>query len=73
MAKVRYNVWHIRAYHGWYNCDGPEDCNTDRNFVFDASFTKEDVENAFCSQYSEDRVVEVWKCEKIASGEMELD
>lgn len=69
--KKKYNIWHIEMYHGWYDCDGPSDCNLKDDYVFDASWSKKKVINAMVSQYTDDRVVEMWKCEIVSSGEIE--
>lgn len=66
---MKYNVWHIELYHGWYDCDGPSDCNLKGDYIFDARFTKDDVMGLFAQKYSESRVFEVWKCEKIKENQ----
>lgn len=62
---MNYNVWHIELYHGWYDYDGPEDCNVKDDFVFDARFTKEQVMEMMVSLYEDDRCVEIAKCNLI--------
>ena len=73
MKTKKYNVWHVDMYHGWNDCDGPQDCNDHKEIIMDASLTKEDVIGMFCAKYKDCRVVSIWKCAVIASGEINLD
>lgn len=59
---MEYNIWHIEMYVGWSDCDGPEDCNIKRDYIFDASFSKQDVINMITSKYNKERCLEIWKC-----------
>ena len=70
---MKYNIWHVEMYHGFSDFDGPEDCNVKKNFIFDASFTKEQVMDMLVGIYSEDRVVEIVKCECIKSDRLFLE
>ena len=64
----KYNIWHVEMYAGWSDCDGPSDCNIRKDYIFDESFSKRNVISMLESLHTEDRVVEVWKCEKVGSG-----
>jgi hypothetical protein len=57
----KYNVWHIDAYAGWNDYDGPEDCNFRKDVVFDKMFSKQDVIDMWCALHSESRCVAVSK------------
>jgi hypothetical protein len=69
--KLKYNIWHIDAYYGWSDYDGPEDCNVHQNYVFNASWTKKEVMDAFVSKYDGYRSIAISKCELVSSGEIE--
>ena len=69
--KMKYNIWHIDAYYGWSDCDGPEDCNVHQDYLFNADWTRQQVMDAFVSKYDEYRNVEVWECAIIKFGEIE--
>lgn len=56
-------------YHGWSDCDGPEDCNVKDDFIFDARFNRQEVMDMMVSMHDSDRRVEIWKCECISTDE----
>ena len=62
---MKYNIWRVELYHGWSDCDGPEDCNVKNDFLFDSRFSKEQVEDMLVTLYQDDRTVEIWKCELV--------
>ena len=66
---MRYNIWHIELYHGWSDCDGPEDCNVKKDIIMDSDFSKDQVMDMLVSLYSDDRIVEIYKCELVKSNQ----
>ena len=62
MSKNKgYNVWHIDAYAGWNDYDGPEDCNFRKDVIFDKMFSKQDVIDMWCALHKNAREVAVAK------------
>ena len=69
--KKKYNVWHIDAYSGWSDYDGPEDCNIHKNIVMDTQFTKKEVVEMYRALLG-GRSTIIAKCELVKSGEIEI-
>lgn len=67
MAKA-YNIWHIDAYRGWSDYEGPSDCNYHKDVIMDKSFSKEDVVAAWMAINSDSRVAVVSKCTLVKEG-----
>lgn len=67
---MKYNIWHVEMYHGWYDYDGPEDCNLKRDIIMDAGLKKNHIIQILCSLYSDERTVVVHKCELVKSGQI---
>lgn len=67
MAKA-YNIWHLDAYYGWDDYDGPMDCNYHNDIIMDKRFSKEDVITAWMAIHSESRVTAVSKCTLVKEG-----
>lgn len=65
--EKKYNIWHIDAYAGFSDCDGPNDCNIHEDIIFDAKFSRSDIMSMLTGLYGENRVFEVWKCQKVDS------
>ena len=70
---MKYNIWHVEMYAGWNDYDNPSDCNIKKNFIMDASYTKEAVMDMLVSLHKEDRVVEIVKCDLIKNGRLFLE
>ena len=70
--KVKYNIWHIDAYEGSGDYNGPEQCNISINLVVNSIFSKESVIDMFMSTLN-GRTKCVAKCEFVESGEVEVD
>ncbi len=68
----KFNVWHIDAYSGWSDYDGPEDCNIHKDIIMDASFTKKQVVDMYMSLLG-GRTTVISKCELIGEGQTEYD
>ena len=68
---MKYKIWHIDAYAGQYDYDGPQDCNIHKDIVMDASFTSTNVVDMFVSTQNS-RQVTVAKCICIGQGELEV-
>jgi hypothetical protein len=60
-------------YHGDSDFDWSKDCNVKKNFIFDASFNKEQVMDMLVSLYNDDRVVEIEECECVKSDRLYLE
>lgn len=69
--KKKFNVWHIDAYSGWSDYEGPSDCNIHKDIIMDASFSKEDVINMYMELLS-GRSKIISKCTLIKSEEIEI-
>lgn len=69
--KKKYNVWHIDAYSGWSDYDGPEDCNIHKDIIMDAHFSKQQVLDMYSSLLN-GRDTAIAKCELVKSGEIEI-
>lgn len=69
--KKKFNVWHIDAYSGWSDYDGPSDCNIHEDIIMDAQFLKDQVLDMYSSLLS-GRSTVIVKCEIIKSGEIEI-
>lgn len=67
---MKYNIWHIDAYSGWSDYDGPCDCNRHEDIIMDASFNKKDVLNMYSATLT-GRSTAIAKCEIIGSGVIE--
>ena len=67
---MKYNIWHIKAYAGWSDYDGPSDCNFDKMMIFDASFKKQDIIDWWCATNSKARSVAVASVSLVKSGEV---
>ncbi len=67
MAK-KYNIWHIDAYRGFSDYDGPMDCNYHRDLIMDASFSKDDVMEAWMAMNSDARCTAISKCVLVKNG-----
>lgn len=67
----KYNVWHIEAYAGWNDYDGPEDCNFIKDVVFDKIFTKQNVIDMWCALHEDAREVAVAKVYLVEEKEPE--
>ena len=65
-----YNIWHIDAYSGWQDYDGPADCNYHKDVIMDSSFSKEDVMDMWMSLHRYGVAV-IAKCELIKKVEIE--
>lgn len=65
---MEYNIWHIEMYAGLLECARKVDCNIKRDYIFDASFTEQDVINMMLSKYKKERCVEIWMCEVVESN-----
>lgn len=70
---MKYNIWHVEMYHGASDYDDSKDCNIKKNFIMDASFTREEVMDMLVGLYQEDRVVEIVKCDLIKSDRLYLE
>ena len=68
--KKKYNIWHIDAYSGWSDYDGPEDCNIHEDFIMDEHFSKKSVVEMYISLLG-GRSTAIAKCEIIKSGEID--
>ena len=68
----KFNVWHIDAYSGWSDYDGPDDCNIHKDIIMDASFTKKQVVDMYMSLLG-GRTIAISKCELIGEGQAEYD
>ena len=68
---MKYKVWHIDAYAGWYDYDGPSDCNIHKDIVMDACFKKDQVSSMFSSNLDA-RTVVIENCVCIGQGECEI-
>ena len=66
-----YNLWHIEAYAGWNDYDGPEDCNFRKDVVLDKMFTKQNVIDMWCALHKDARVVAVSKVYLVEEQEPE--
>jgi hypothetical protein len=66
---MRYNIWHIELYHGWSDYDGPNDCNVNKDIIMDADFSRDQVMDMLVGLYSEDRNVEINKCELVKGNQ----
>ena len=69
--KKKYNVWHIDAYSGWDDYDGPSDCNIHQDIIMDAHFSKKAVVEMY-SLLLGGRSTVIAKCEIVKSGEIEI-
>lgn len=69
--KKKYNIWHIDAYSGWSDYDGPEDCNIHKDIIMDAHFSKDQVVNMYMELLS-GRSTAISKCTLVKSGEIEI-
>ena len=69
---MKYNIWHIDAYDGWSDYDGPTDCNIHEDVIMDAQFSKKEVLNMYMATLS-GRSNVIHKCEIIGSGVIETD
>lgn len=67
----KYNLWHIEAYSGWNDYDGPEDCNFRKDVVLDKMFTKQNVIDMWCALHKDARVVAVSKVYLVEEQEPE--
>ena len=67
----KYNTWHVDAYFGWNDYDGPQDCNFHEDIIFDKRFTKGDVVSMIECLYSHYRVVVVSKVTLVENEENE--
>ena len=70
--KKTCNIWHIDAYRGYSDYDGPDDCNVHKDLIMDASFSKEDVVSVWMHLNSDARCTAVAKCELVGKGEIEV-
>ena len=70
--KATFNIWHLEAYRGYSDYDGPEDCNVHKDLIMDASFSKEAVIKMWMCLNSDARSVAVAKCEIVGKGEAEV-
>jgi len=68
----KYKIWHIDAYRGCSDYDGPCDCNKHLDLIMDASLSKKDVVDSWVALNSDAPSVAVAKCEEIGSGEIEV-
>lgn len=66
--KIKYNIWHIDGYVGWDDYDNSSDCNICKDYIVNATFTKDDVINMFCNEHKNYRIVVTIKCFLISSG-----
>lgn len=66
----QFKIWHIDAYSGWSDYDGPGDCNIHKDIIMDASFTKKQVVNMYMSLLN-GRETAIAKCECIGEGEID--
>ena len=64
----KYKIWHIDAYSGWSDYEGPQDCNIHKDIVMDACFTKQQVIDMYVSLL-EGRSIAIAKCECISQGD----
>lgn len=69
--KKKFNVWHIDAYSGWSDYDGPEDCNIHENIIMDAQFSKGQVMEMYLGVLS-GRSTIISKCTLVKSSEIEI-
>lgn len=70
---MKYSIWYVEMYAGWNDYDNPSDCNIKKKFIFNASFTKDDVMTMLIALYSENRVVTIHKCELIKTDRLFLE
>ena len=68
----QFKVWHIDAYSGWSDYDGPGDCNIHKDIIMDATFSKKQVVDMFISTLN-GRSVTVAKCECIDDGDVNYE
>lgn len=66
-----YKIWHIDAYSGWSDYDGPQDCNIHKDIVMDASFKKQQVIDMYISTLF-GRMVTVANCTCIGAGKVDI-
>lgn len=69
--KKKYNVWHIDAYSGWDDYDGPSDCRIHEDIIMDAQFSKKAVVEMYMTRLG-GRSTAIAKCEIIKSDEIEI-
>jgi hypothetical protein len=66
--EIRYNIWNIKGYVGFYDCDGPSDYNVNINLILNSTYTKKDVINMFCEKHKDKRNVVIGSCEVVHEG-----
>ena len=68
----KFKVWHIDAYSGFSDYDGPMDCNIHKDIIMDACFSKKDVVEMYYALLG-GRSTAIAKCECIGYGEGEYE
>ena len=66
--EIKYNIWNIKGYVGFYDCDGPNDYNVNTNLILNSTYTKKDVIDVFCEKHKGKRNVVIGSCEIVYEG-----